>query len=45
MTVKLFQYKTSADAIVVNGEGYKKVQKNDGLSERPSTGVSVAPSP
>ena len=27
-----FAYWLSADAIIVNGEGYKKVQKNDGLN-------------
>ena len=31
----------SADAIIVNGEGYKKIQKNDGLNY--GAGVTLAP--
>ena len=32
---------SSADAIIVNGEGYKKIQINDGLNY--GVGVTLAP--
>ncbi len=36
-----FAYWVSADAIIVNGEGYKKIQKNDGLNY--GLGVTLTP--